>query len=100
MGNESADTYSVGFIWTPGGNLDGLSVQADMWKFDVQDRVLPEPAISAVQPEIERFKQVVGNPDNYILNDSISSDSPVLDIKCNPNDLAAQYGADSDERLN
>ena len=100
VGNESADTYSVGFIWTPGGNLEGLSVQADVWKFDVQDRVLPQPGISAVQPEIERFKAVVGDPNNYILNDSIGSDNPVLDIPCNPNDLATQYGVDSDERLN
>jgi len=100
VGNEYADTYSVGFIWTPGGDLEGLSVQADMWRFDVEDRVLPEPAISAVQPEIDRFNQVVGNPDNYILNDSIPTDAPVLDIPCNPTALATQFGIDSDERLN
>ena len=100
VGNEYADTYSVGFIWTPGGTLEGLSVQADAWRFEVTDRVLPEPAITAVQPEIERFKTVVGDPNNYILNDSISSDSPVLDVKCDPNSIAAQYGVDSAERLN
>jgi iron complex outermembrane receptor protein len=61
---------------------------------------LPEPAITAVQPEIERFKTVVGDPNNYILNDSISADSAVLDIKCDPNAIAAQFGVDSDERLN
>ena len=55
MGNEYADTYSAGFIWTPGGALDGLSIQADAWRFEVTDRVLPEPAIKAVQPEIDRF---------------------------------------------
>ena len=100
VGNEYADTYSAGFIWTPDGALDGLSVQADFWKFDVRDRVLPEPGISAVQPEIERFKKVVGDPNNYILNDSIPGDSPVVDVPCDPNALTAQYGADSDERLN
>ena len=100
VGNEYADTYSVGFIWTPGGTLEGLSIQADAWRFEVTDRVLPEPAITAVQPEIERFKTVVGDPNNYILNDSISADSPVLDIKCDPNAIAAQFGVDSDERLN
>ncbi|GIT23350.1 MAG: TonB-dependent receptor [Gammaproteobacteria bacterium] len=100
VGNEYADTYSAGFIWTPDGALEGLSVQADFWKFDVRDRVLPEPGISAVQPEIERFKKVVGDPNNYILNDSIPGDSPVIDIPCDPNALTAQYGADSDERLN
>ena len=100
VGNEFADTYSLGFIWTPSGELDGLSVQADVWRFEVEDRVLPEPGISAVQPEIERFLAVRDDPNNYILNDSISADSPVLDVPCDPNALAAQFGVDSDERLN
>ena len=100
VGNEFADTYSLGFIWTPGGRLDGLSVQADAWRFEVTDRVLPEPGIRAVQPEIDRFLAVRDDPNNFILNDSIPADSDVLDIPCNPNDLAAQFGVDSDERLN
>ena len=100
VGNEYADSYSVGFIWTPGGDLDGLSVQADVWRFEVSDRVLPEPGISAVQPEIESFLAVRDDPNNYILNDSIAFDSTVLDVACNPNDLTAQFGIDSDERLN
>lgn len=100
VGNEYADTYSAGFIWTPSGNLDGLQVQADFWRFEVSDRVLPEPGISALQPEIERFLEVRDNPANYILNDSISADSEVLDVPCNPNAIEAEYGRDSDERLN
>ncbi|MBT6058294.1 MAG: TonB-dependent receptor [Gammaproteobacteria bacterium] len=100
VGNEYADTSSAGFIWTPGGALDGLSIQADAWRFEVTDRVLPEPAIKAVQPEIDRFLAVVGDPNNYILNDSISTDSPVIDVPCDPNALAASFGVDSDERLN
>ncbi len=100
VGNEYADTYSAGFIWTPSGNLDGLLVQADFWRFEVTDRVLPEPGISAVQPEIDRLLAVRDNPANYILNDSIPPDSPVLDVPCNPNALEAEFGRDSDERLN
>ncbi|MFT7206812.1 MAG: iron complex outermembrane receptor protein [Pseudohongiellaceae bacterium] len=100
VGNEYADTFNAGFLWTPAGRLEGLSVGADVWRFEVSDRVLPEPAISAVQPEIDRFLTVVGDPNNYILNDSISTDSPVLDVPCNPNDVAAQFGVDSAERLN
>ncbi|MDP6413554.1 MAG: TonB-dependent receptor [Gammaproteobacteria bacterium] len=100
VGNEFADTYSIGAIWTPSGRLDGLSVQADVWRFEVSDRVLPEPPISAVQPEIDRFLAVRDDPNNYILNDSIGSSSPVLDIPCDPNALAAEFGVDSDERLN
>jgi len=100
VGNEFADTYSAGFIWTPGGDLEGLSIQADAWRFEVTDRVLPEPGISAVQPEIDRFLAVRDDPNNYILNDSIPTDSPVLDVPCDPNALATQFGADSPERLN
>ncbi len=100
VGNEYASTYSAGFIWTPGDSLEGLSVQADVWRFEVSDRVLPEPGILAVQPEIDAFLAVRDNPDNYILNDSISFDSAVLDVPCNPNDLQAQFGRDSEERLN
>jgi outer membrane receptor protein involved in Fe transport len=100
VGNENANTFSAGFIWTPSGRLDGLTVQADAWRFEVSDRVLPQAGISAVQPELDAFNAVVGDPNNYILNDSISSDSPVLDVPCNPDDLTAQFGVDSDERLN
>ncbi len=100
VGNEYADTFSAGFIWTPGGSLEGFSLQADAWRFEVSDRVLPQPGISAVQPEIDAFNAVVGDTNNYILNDSISSDSPVLDIPCNPTALATEFGLDSDERLN
>ena len=100
VGNEYADTFSAGFIWTPSGNLDGLTVQADFWRFEVTDRVLPQPAISAVQQEIDLFLQVRDNANNYVLNDSISADSPVLDVPCNPNAMESQFGRDSDERLN
>jgi iron complex outermembrane receptor protein len=100
VGNESADTFSAGFIWTPGGRLEGLSVQADAWRFEVSDRVLPQPPISALAPEIAAFNAVVNDPNSYILNDSISSDSPVLDVACDPNALEASFGRDSAERLN
>ena len=100
VGNEYADTYSVGFRWTPTGALDGFLAQADFWRFEVTDRVLPQPGISAVQPEIERFLAVRDNPANYILNDSIAADSPVLDVACDPNALEAEFGRESDERLN
>lgn len=100
VGNEYADTYGMGFIWTPSGVLDGLSVQADFWRFEVSDRVLPESPNLAILPEVERFRQVKDNPENYILNDSISLDSSEVNVPCNPNALEAEFGRDSDERLN
>ncbi len=99
VGNESADTYSMGFIWTPSGRMDGVSVQADFWRFEVKDRVLPEPGISALQPELAAFQQAVQDPGNFILNSSIPADSANLFQSCDPAALEAQFGRDSAERL-
>ena len=100
VGNEYADTYNVGFLWTPSGALDGLSIGADVWRFEVTDRVLPEPAINALQPEIAKFIEASKNESNYVLNDSISLDSPVVNVPCSPSSIAAEFGIDSAERLN
>jgi outer membrane receptor protein involved in Fe transport len=100
VGNEYADTYSVGFLWTPSGDLDGLSIGADFWRFDVSDRVLPQPPISALQPEIDAFTVASQSESNYILNDTIPADSAQPYTPCSPSALTAQFGADSDERGN
>lgn len=99
VGNETADTYSMGAIWTPGGFAEGLSVQADFWRFEVEDRVLPEPPISAIQHELAAFEQAAENPDNYVYNESLSGQAPVPYESCDPNALAADHGENSDERL-
>jgi outer membrane receptor protein involved in Fe transport len=102
VGNEYADTYSLGFQWTPSGALEGLTVGADFWRFEVSDRVLPEPPIRAIQPEIEAFLAASQNESNYILNDSIPADSPYPTPyqACSPSAIEAEFGRDSEERLN
>ncbi len=100
VGNEYADTYSVGFLWTPEGSLDGLSVGADIWRFEVSDRVLPEPPIAAIQPEIKAFIAASQDEANYILNDTIPADSAQPYTPCSPSAVAAEFGIDSPERLN
>jgi len=100
VGNEYADTYSLGFLWTPGGALEGLSLGADAWRFEVSDRVLPEPPINALQPELDAFLAASQNEANYVLNDSISLDSPVVNVPCSPSAIEAEFGRDSAERLN
>ncbi len=100
LGNEYADTYSLGFIWTPDGALDGLSVGADIWRFEVTDRVLPESGSGAVARQVEAFKLAAANPGNYVLNSSLDISSGLIPFEpCNPNDLEAQFGRDSAERL-
>ena len=100
IGNEYANTYSAGFIWTPQGRLQGLSINADFWRFEVKDRVMPQPAISAVGGEIAAFELAAANPDNYVFNGTIAS-SPSgayagLDPyqSCDPAALSAQWGND------
>jgi outer membrane receptor protein involved in Fe transport len=100
VGNEYADTYSLGFQWTPSGKLDGLSLGADFWRFEVSDRVLPEPPIRAIQPEIEAFIAASQNESNYVLNDTIPADSAVPYTACSPSAIEAEFGRDSTERLN
>src|SRR5690606_27123039 len=42
---------------------------ADFWRFEVEDRVLPQPAISAIQDELDAFNAAAQDPDNYVRND-------------------------------
>lgn len=92
VGNESADTYNIGTIWTPGGALEGLTVQADFWRFDVEDRVLPQPVVSGIEHEIEAFQQAAQDPGNYVRNDYLDGlDENQLNVNpytsCDPNAL-------------
>lgn len=103
LGNEEADTYNVGIQWTPSGDLDGLNIGADVWRFEVTDRVLPQVARDAIEPEIARFNEIVNDPSVYILNDTLAADARGPDgrpIACDPNALEAQFGRDSAERRN
>ena len=100
---EYADTFNVGFQWTPSGSLDGLSVGADVWRFEVEDRVLPQVPRSVIDPEIAVFNSLVGNEENYVLNSTVpldSRDATGTYTSCSPSGLTAQYGVDSAERLN
>lgn len=103
IGNETANTFNVGFQWTPSDTLDGLSIGADIWRFEVKDRVLPKIPVSALNPEIEAFNVAVQNPANFILNDTIPLDSRGPDgqpVACNPAAVEATFGRDSAERRN
>lgn len=103
LGNEEADTYNVGFQWTPSGDLEGLTIGADIWRFEVTDRVLPQVARDAIEPELAKFNSIVNDPSVYILNDTLPSDARGPDgnpVACDPNALEAQFGRDSSERRN
>ncbi len=100
VGNEYADTYGTGFIWTPGGRLEGLSVNADLWRFELSDKVLPQPGISAIADELALFKQAAADPSNYVLNGTIpanrTGDWAAMEqlTPCDPVALEAQWGTD------
>jgi iron complex outermembrane receptor protein len=101
LGNETADTYSIGFIWEPSsGILEGSSVQMDFWRFDFSDRVVSEQPSSVVKEEVALFDAAVGNPANYVTQSSLDDGAPTPFEACDPNVVAATFGAGSDERLN
>lgn len=106
IGNEYANTYSAGFIWTPSGRLEGLSVNADFWRFEVKDRVMPQPGISAIAHEIAAFQVAAANTANYVVNGTIAS-SPSAAYAgmapytpCNPTALSAVWGNNPDNSRN
>lgn len=94
IGNEKADTYGAGLQWTPGGRLEGLRLAADYWRFEVQDRVMPQPAISSIAHELDAFAQAVQHQDQYVLNSSLANDATQLYQACDPVALSAQWGDD------
>ena len=100
IGNESANTYSTGFIWTPAGRLEGLSVNADFWRFEVKDRVMPQPGISSIAHEIEAFKVSAQDQSNYIYNHTISASAANLFVPCDPSALEAQWGTNPENSRN
>lgn len=101
LGSEKADTYSVGFIWEPSsGVLDGASLQMDFWRFDFTDRVVSEQPSSVVKAEVALFEAAVGNPANFVTQDSLADGAPIPFTACDPNALASQFGKESSERLN
>jgi iron complex outermembrane recepter protein len=106
VGNEYADTFSTGFVWTPTGALDGLSLTADIWRFELTDKVLPQPGISAIAGELAAFQAAAANPANYILNGTIPSTrtgawaAMAQYTPCNPTALAAQFGSNPATQAN
>ncbi|MEX0902374.1 MAG: TonB-dependent receptor [Pseudohongiellaceae bacterium] len=98
IGNEYADTYNLGFRWTPSGRLDGLSVGMDFWRFDFTDRVVAQPPSEVVGPQIDLFNSVASDPANYVTRASLASSASIPFVPCDPVALSAQFGADSPER--
>ena len=49
--------------------------------------------------EIAAFQQAAANPANYVLNSTLSGNTPVPFQACSPAALEAQFGRDSEERL-
>ncbi len=106
IGNESANTYSTGFIWTPGGALEGASVNIDFWRFEVKNRVMPAPGIASIQHEIVAFNEAAKNPANYVYNGTISSSPGAVYAglgpyaPCNPAALEAVWSKDPAKNKN
>ncbi len=99
--SETARTYNFGILWEGDiGPMEGLNASIDFWRFEFEDRVVTQPLRAALEPELQNFLQARQDPSNYVLFDSIPTRADPRNVPCNPNELAAQYGSDSQERLN
>ncbi|PCH63061.1 MAG: hypothetical protein COC19_01740 [SAR86 cluster bacterium] len=88
LGNESADTFNIGFQWTPiEGLLEGLNLQADFWRFELEDAVVPQPITDALAGELALFNTAAANSANYVENDTLEPGETLT--SCDPNNLRA-----------
>ncbi len=84
--NETADTYNIGFQWTPDdGLLEGLSLGMDFWRFEVKNKVTPESVNGALQDELDLFIAAAADTSNYVMNHTLTPGSVVT--SCDPNNL-------------
>lgn len=88
LGNETADTFNIGVQWAPiAGRLQGLSLQADIWRFELQDAVVPQPVTDALQGELALFQAAAANSANYVENGTLEPGETLT--SCDPNNLRA-----------
>ncbi len=86
LGNETADTFNVGVQWAPiDGILDGFSVQADLWRIELEGAVVPQPIPAALQGELDLFIAAAADPSNYVINGSLEPGEVLT--SCDPNSL-------------
>jgi outer membrane receptor protein involved in Fe transport len=91
LGNETAQTYNLGFQWAPNdGFLDGFSIQADFWRFELEEGIVPQPITDALQGELDLFIAAAADPSNYVVNATLEPGQTLT--PCDPNNLPEDPG--------
>ena len=86
LGNEQADTFNIGFQWTPESELlDGFRAQVDFWRIELEGAVVPQPITDALRPELELFIAAAADPNNYVINSTLEPGETLT--PCDPNNL-------------
>ena len=65
VGNEEADTFNIGAIFTP-ESIAGLTLSVDYYRFDFTNKVVNEPPSVTLAAELANFQAAAADPDNYV----------------------------------
>lgn len=65
IGNEEADTFNLGAIWTPAFAED-LTLTLDYYSFDFTDKVVNAPPSVTLANELANFQAAAADPTNYV----------------------------------
>jgi len=81
VGNEEADTFNVGAIWTP-EFADGLMLTMDYYSFNFTDKVVNAPTSVTLATEVANFQAAAANAANYININSFAACVPGSSPAC------------------
>ena len=71
---ESAITWNLGAIWSPiGGALEGLTLGADYYQINFEDKIIDVPTQSFINEELGLFETALAGGDFVIVNPSLAS---------------------------
>lgn len=83
---ETANTFNIGFQWSPtDGILDGFSLQADIWRIELEGAVVPQPIPAALQGELDLFIAAAADNSNYVINGTLEPGRVLT--ACDPDNL-------------
>ncbi|MFT4799297.1 MAG: iron complex outermembrane receptor protein [Candidatus Azotimanducaceae bacterium] len=87
IGNEEADTFNIGAIWTPNFAED-LTITLDYYRFDFTDKVVNAPPSVTLATELVNFQAAAADPTNYIDVNTFAVCAPGSSADCVVNPTA------------
>ncbi len=86
---ESAISWNLGAIWSPvSGPLEGLTVGADYYQINFEDKIIDVPTQAYLTAELDLFEQALAAGDFTIVDPTLAT----FGDACNPNDAIYDPG--------